>query len=410
MESDWGSGGSWSLSACGAALGVLALFKHNIAAYALIGLVVAVGSSVVQEPFRLKNVLARACRPVLMLFAGCALPVIPVLFYMEWRGALGAMVRTLLFGPGEFLLGRLNSLPSPLIAIAFAVLLFGTGFAASRFRGKPGVAGLVVTVAGALMSIFLLKANQSLIDPIIFYAPVLIIGAAAASIIFGGSSHKLQRATLIAVLAAATAAFMESFPRFAREQAVSAMPFVILLLFHLLWRFKTQLQGMAGGSLRFRALMLIGPLAFVLMGGRLFLSTYLDGLSFKSRTELRAERGRGVYFPKATAEEIDETVDYIQEKVPPGKYFFAHSYAGSSFLFFADRNNPSGAQFWGGAGVGEEEKRATLASLRQRDVRLVITSDRDLSAERFEPMRSYLKEGYAETKRIGDVLVLERRP
>jgi hypothetical protein len=150
----------------------------------------------------------------------------------------------------------------------------------------------------------------------------------------------------------------------------------------------------------------IVPLVFALMGVRLFAGTYFDGLKFKSDTELRAVRGRGVYFPASIASEIDEVIDYVQQWVPPDGYFFAHSYAGSSYLFLADRNNPSGAQFWGGVGVSDDEKARTLAAIKEKNVYLVITSDRDLAAEKFTAMREYLSRNYFQTRRIGEVVIL----
>jgi hypothetical protein len=74
------------LFAAGVMLGMLALFKHNIAAYALLGfLPVAVIDA------RRAN---RRYRGPLLMLAGMALPVIPVVLYMQLQGALVPMLKT----------------------------------------------------------------------------------------------------------------------------------------------------------------------------------------------------------------------------------------------------------------------------------------------------------------------------
>ena len=146
------------------------------------------------------------------------------------------------------------------------------------------------------------------------------------------------------------------------------------------------------------------------MGGRLFYHTYFDGrLRLKSTTELAFERGRGVYFPKAEAEEINQVVSYIREQTPPDGYFFPQSYAGSSFLFLADRDNPSGAQFWGGVGVTEDERADTLKALDEKQVDFIVTSEKDIAAEKYAPMRDFIAAEFEAAIKYGDVLILKRK-
>ena len=395
------------LVAAGLAICVLALFKHNIGAYALVGSLAVVLAADAPSDMKARRIIG-SYRGPLTLLCIFILPLVPVLIYMKAQHALGSMVHTLLFGPGEFLLGRLNALPSPITAAIFAASLAACWFALRRLRSNPLGGVLISGTAVVSIAGFFLLAGQSSVDSIIFYAPVIVVGIAVSACIFGGKVVRAGRVALMAVLVGAAAAFMESFPRFAREQVIGAMPFVVLLLFYLLYTFKPEIQAVSGGGLRLNAALVIVPLAFVLMGGRLFSSTYFDGFRFRSETELRDTRGHGVYFPESTAREIDEVVAYIQQRVPPEGYFFAHSYAGSSFLFLADRHNPSSAQFWGGVGVSDEEKNRTLAAIKEKDVRLIVTSDKDLAAEKFTAMREYLNGNYIESKRMADVIILER--
>jgi hypothetical protein len=397
-----------SLFLAGLALGLLALFKHNIGAYALAGAILVALLDLSPSPFALRNLL-KNWQDALLLLLGCAVPVLPVLVYMQFRGALGRMIQTLLFGPGEFLLNRLAAAPLPTIPVLFALWLLLCAFAANYFRANRALALALCTIALLSASSFILFGRQEYVDALIFYAPVLII---LAGFYFGLLAKKYELANQRAVLAVtvcAAAAFMEAFPRFAREQAIASMPFVALLLLTLLYAFRSRLEAFAVDRVRFQLALAILPLMIFLMGARMFLQTFFTPhLHFKSDTELSLERGRGIYFPAEKANEIMQTVAYLQERVPANGYFFPQSYAGSSYLFLADRNNPSGAQFWGGVGVKDAERAATLEALQREGVRLIVTSARDLAAEKYQPMRDFIDGNFKQTREFGETLILER--
>ncbi len=451
------------LFAAGVALGVLALFKHNIGGYALAGSLVLIllegnqaneknhhgdteGTeniflrvlrvSVVKshsdsERLQKKSHLAignarRNYRRALLFVTGFALPIIPVLVYMQSQGALAPMIKTLLFGPGEFLLSRLAALPSPLVALLTALFLAACAFASYRLKANPRLCGILWIAVIATLPVFLLGANQDLIDSLIFYAPVAIIAGGLAAGVFGHRFGVTDRMVTLAVTVTAASAFMESFPRFAREQSIAAMSFIALLLFYLLYNFKPLVARLAGEGIKISFLQLrlaaaVLPLMLFVMGSRLFFDTYFDidyplphgrgtegRLQLKSDTELQTERGRGVYFPAERAREIDSVTRYIERRVEAGGYFFAQSYAGSSYLFLADRNNPSGAQFWGGVGVTEEERAETLKAIEEKHVHLIVTSRKDLEAETYQPMRDYINKEFRPAAEAGDTLILER--
>ncbi|HWX42900.1 MAG TPA: glycosyltransferase family 39 protein, partial [Blastocatellia bacterium] len=262
------------LFACGAMLGALALFKHNIATYALLGfLTVAVVDA--------RRADRRARGPLLML-AGMALPVIPVVLYMQLQGALLPMLKTLLFGPGDFLLSRLAAAPGARVPALCLVLLGAVFFAAYKLRAKPAAASAILAGLLILVTAFCLGAGQSAIDEIVFYAPVFVLAAGAISL---GLSIKTGKSDLVLllVLTSAAAAFLESFPRFAREQAIAAMPFVTLLMLFLLHRARDTVRSLMPGAVPRRAAAAILPLVFFLMGGRILFNTYFDrSFHFKS--------------------------------------------------------------------------------------------------------------------------------
>jgi len=385
-----GGGKSYLLFA-GVSLGALALFKHNIGAYALAGTLLAV--------------LPSSRKGAMVLAGGFLLPVLPVVFFIASQDALREMSRTLIFGPGDFLLSRLAGWPSPAGFLVFAVLLACAGLLIYRRRSSARIvsSGSIILVLACCS--FVIFSRQSVIDSLVFCAPVAVIlwGAVRTFAEFKRGMSE-WRVSLI-VLVTAASAFLEAFPRFAREQAVASMPFVTLLLLYLIYRS----APLPLGRIARTALVSLLPLTLFLVGARLFLNTYFDGrLGFKSDTELNAERGRGVYFPKDRAEEIDGVVSYIRQHVEEGGYFFAHAYAGSSYLFLADRNNPSGAQFWGGVGVTDSERVDTLRAIDEKRIDLVITTDRDLRAEAYKPMREYIEKIFRADRRFGEVIMLRR--
>lgn len=396
------------LFAAGGALGVLAIFKHNIGAYALIGaLVIALLDD--QHISLRPAAWLRHWKRATLLLAGFLLPVVPTLIYMKLQHALGAMTRALLFGPGEFLLNRLASVPSPDVPLLYAAALATIALiAAKRRASRLMFAGIWGAAIIGNLALFLL-GPQSTVDKLIFYMPVFVIVAALAVFLFNEAMEASERRALLAVTAAAAAAFMEAFPRFAREQAIAAMPFVVLLLVVLMRSLQPVLKKTTRVAVPFAPAMIVLTMAFALMGGRLLFNTAFDAnLRLRSNTQLTIDRGRGVYFPQAQAREIESVVDYIQQRVPPDGYFFPQSYAGSSYLFLANRRNPSGAQFWGGVGVSPAERARTLDALEAEHVNLILTSDRDMAAERYAPLRDYLERNFRPAATFGEVIVLER--
>ena len=397
------------LFAAGIALGVLATFKHNIGAYALVGaLIVALldGEQLSLRP----AALLRHWRRAAILLAGFLLPVVPVLIYMKSLHALGAMTRALLFGPGEFLLNRLASVPSPDVPLLYIAALAAIAFTTARLHASRSMMRAIWGAAIITHLAFFLFGPQSAIDKLIFYLPVFVIVAALAVCWFNKEMQASERCALLAVTVAAAAAFMEAFPRFAREQAIAAMPFVVLLLVVLLRSLEPVMKKTARLAVSFAPVMVILTTAFALAGCRLLINMVFDnGLRLRSNTELAIDRGRGVYFPQAQAREIESVVADIQQRVPADGYFFPQSYAGSSYLFLADRRNPSGAQFWGGVGVSPAERARTLEALDAEHVNLILTSERDMAAERYAPLRDYIERNFRPAATFGEVVILERQ-
>jgi hypothetical protein len=392
----------------GASLGLVALFKHNIGAYALAGSVVLLAAEDGTLKYRFTADL-RNYRRAFILLAGCAAVIVPALIYMQWNGALAPMIKTLLFGPGEFLLSRLAIPLSPVAPVLLATALAGSAYAAHKLRERPAIGAGLLLILIVAISIFVLRGNQADINQIIFYLPMLLLGCGLAVAVFSKAVALAERRALLIVFVFSAAALMELFPRFAREQSIAAMPFVILFLFYLLYVSRPAIRAVARGTLQYRLALAVLPMLFLLIEGRLFFNTYFDsGLRFKAGTEVSIGRGHGVCFPAATAAVIDNAVSYIQQRVPTGGNAFAQSDAGTSLLFLSNRRNVSNAQFWIGVGVTQQERAATLDRIDKSQTKLIITSDEVLAAEKYEPMRDYIERNFKPAVRFDDVLMLER--
>lgn len=392
----------------GASLGLVALFKHNIGAYALLGSLVFLAAE--DRPLIYRFSLdSRSYRRVLVLIIGCAATVLPVLAYMQARGAFAPMVRTILFGPGEFLLNRLAIPLSPLVPAIMVIIFAASAYAAHELRSRPylGLAIWIVLIAG--VGTFVVRGNQADVNQIIFYFPILVLIGALIVVVFAKDVAIAERRALLTLFVASAAALMELFPRFAREQSIAAMPFVMLVLFYLLFVLRSRIRKLMGGTLQYRTALAALPLTFLLMEGRVFFNTYFDrDLRFKANTQIGIERGRDVYFPPPTASLIDEVVSYVQRRVPPDGYAFAQSDAGTSFLFLSNRRNISNAQFWIGVGVTQEQRAATLERIDKTGTKLIITSDDIMGAEKYIPMREYIERNFKESARFEDIVILER--
>ena len=389
----------------GVALGALTLFKHNIGIYTVAGYLMLILLDRRAAGGRLKG---DASRRVLGLAAGFAAVIGPTLLYMQSKGALAPMTRTLLLGPGEFLASRLAFPRSPVVSALFALVLAASAYAAFRLRARRVIASLLWLALIVAISVFALFVGEPAMNNLIFYVPMFIFVGALLVFAFDKQLGAARNIVFITLLSSA-AAFAELFPRFAREQSIGAMPFVILLLVYLLYNYRAVIERFSGGALAAKFALAVLPLTFFLVGARLFFGTYFErNLSFKSDTELTIERGRGVRFPRHAAQSIDQIVNYIKEHVPNDGYVFAQSNGGSAYLFLSARRNASSAQFWGGVGVSPAARAATIEEINSRQVRLIITSDEAMAGEEYAPLRDYLHENFKQLTRFNDVVILER--
>ena len=159
-----------SIFFAGASLGLVALFKHNIGAYALAGSLVWL----IFEHFdlRLRNPNSQSSEDIevavkeqesghrrvyrsLLLVIGFAAVVLPALIFMQANMALQPMIKTMLFGPGEFLLSRLAVPLSPVAPLALLSAIAAVAYASNKLRTRESVAiGLWLILLAAIIGFF----------------------------------------------------------------------------------------------------------------------------------------------------------------------------------------------------------------------------------------------------------------
>jgi hypothetical protein len=423
--------------AAGVAVGLVAVFKQNVGVYAAI----ALGLSVILNTHGLPRSLTDAKRIYLNSWKengrahiaaalGICLPLAAMLLYLTSNNALGAAMRVFIRGPGEHIQMKLTGYPLPkyaaIIIIFGALALIVSAHLVARWpKLKPLIGGLIF--GGAFLSA--LVTPQAAIDNTIFwFAPLLFLFALwvywRASGDEGGQygPGTRERGVLLVLLMYALASYGEVFPRSVRGLIIGTMPPAFILMAFLLGRRPVGIpsafsaSGAIGKLIRpLRRDIAFATIAFVLgiFALRTILPHYFQlnpsrAPKFRADTELDFERGRGVYLPRDRAIEVNSTVGLIQSKVEPGGYFFAHALDATSYYFLSDRNTPTGATLWNDAGADDAERARTMQALKERQVRLVVTSEQALGNERYGPMADCLKNEFHQQAVIGKLIFLER--
>jgi hypothetical protein len=218
-----------------------------------------------------------------------------------------------------------------------------------------------------------------------------------------------HRAFLLVLLLFSVGSYLEVFPRSVRGLVIGTLPPALILLAFVSRNFS--IAQVRDRKLPAGATAIVAIIA-LMFGLRLIAPRYLSfepgHVAFKADTELSFDRGRGVYLPARRGEEVNATVDLIRVRVEQGGFFFAHAVNATPYYFLADRNSPTGATLWNDAGTNDAERARTMEMLKQKQVKLVLTSEQALAGERYEPLLEYLNSEFRQTATIGPMLVLEK--
>ncbi|HSB08651.1 MAG TPA: hypothetical protein VLM38_04020 [Blastocatellia bacterium] len=415
--------------ASGVAIGMVAIFKQNVGVYAAIALMLSI-ILISRDISRSEEATLRRAHLLKGLAAagiGVGLPLGGLVLYLLSRGALGAAIGVFIRAPGEHIQSRFTGYPLPRYAlIIFAVGVMAVMLAARLVKRSPGRKGLILSLTLASAAICATLVPQPAIDNSIYwFSPGLF--SYAGWIYFRGmderrvSAHQ-ESATLLVLLLFALAAYGEVFPRSVRGLVIGALPPAFVLLAFLLDRDGRTHASHSEGAGRLedtssftrRLAVAVTATALLVFALRVELPEYFAidsqrGLSFKADTELKFDRGRGIYLSASRAEEVSATVDTIRSRVEEGGYFFAHALDASSYYFLSARNSPTGATLWNDTGTNERERVRTMAALKEKDVRLVLTSEQAMKAEEYRPLLDLLRNDFHQLPIvIGTTVFLER--
>lgn len=413
----------------GLAVGLLAMFKQNTGVYCAIALVLSLLVDSEPLPGKLKNAAGflasgakRNRKALLAALLGIAIPAVVLVVYLLQHHALGAMISTFIAAPASHIRLKLTGYPLPkhvlIVAVGIVGVLAGAAYLQRRFtRLKPGISASVIL--GAAVSATLLPAAA--VDNLLFWFQPPLFAWAGWSY-FRGRAYKAggrDRAALLVLTLFSIAMFLESFPRSVRGLIIGSLPIAFVLAVFLFERLALAAdepvvfgwKSTARSQSRL-AFVVVTVVMFVL-ALKLIVPRYLShdgGLSLKPKaiSEPAFDRARGVRFTQRQASEMDSIVGLIRERVPEDGYFFAHALDAANYYFLAGRNSPTRAMLWNGAGTNDPERVRTLESIKQNNVRLVVTSDRALAAERYQPLVDYLKSDFRQTGVIGSMVILEK--
>lgn len=413
----------------GLAVGVLAMFKQNTGIYCAVALLLSLLVESKPLPDKLKKplgVLASDARPsrkaLLAALVGVAIPAVVLLVYLIQHHALGAMVSTFVTAPASHIRLKLTGYPLPkhvlIVAVGIAAVLAGVAHLERRFtRLKVMISASVILAAFAGAMVL----PGAAVDNLLFWFQPPLFAWAAWSY-FRGRGYEAggrDRAALLVLTLFSIAMFLESFPRSVRGLIIGSLPIAFVLAVFLFERLaraadeRVVLDWKSLGQKQSRLAFAVVTVVMFVLALKLIVPRYVikgDGLSLKARamTEPAFDRGRGVYFPKRQASEMDSIVALIHDRVPEDGFFFAHALEAANYYFLAGRNSPTRAMLWNGAGTNDPERVRTLETIKQNDVRLVLTSDRALAAERYRPLLDYLKSDFRRTEVIGRMVILEK--
>ncbi|HSF25267.1 MAG TPA: glycosyltransferase family 39 protein, partial [Blastocatellia bacterium] len=413
----------------GFAVGLLAMFKQNTGIYCAGALILSLLVNSEALPDKLKNTpgflvsgARRNRKAALAALLGITIPAVVLVVYLLQHHAFGAMISTFITAPASHIRLKLTGYPLPKHVLVVAVGMVGTLAGASFLGRRFTRLNVVITasvILGAVAGAILLPAGAA--DNLLFWFQPPLFAWAGWSYFRGRAfeAGSRDRAVLLVLTLFSIATFLELFPRSVRGLVIGSLPIAFVLGVFLFDRlrlasettvapgWKTTIRRQS--SLAFAVVTIVMfVLALKLIGPR-YLS-YGGGLSLKPRAtaEPSFDRARGVYFPPRQAFEMDSIVALIHERVPEGGYFFAHALDATNYYFLAGRDSPTRAMLWNGAGTNDPERVRTLDSMKRNGVRLVVTSEQALAAERYQPLLDYFRSDFRQTRIIGRMVILEK--
>jgi len=407
------------LFAAGLAVGMVAIFKQNVGVYAAIALMISILLNA-RDQADTKQTKQRAdlLRAEIVAAIGIAIPLSGLFIYLVSNRALAAAIDVFIHGPGEHIQSRFTgyALPGYSSIILLAAVIFVL-LASRTVQRWPARKRLVFALLAMGTEICAAIAPLAAIDNSIYwFSPGLFVWATWLYVREKRNhddSARHERGVLLILLLFALAAYGEVFPRSVRGLVIGALPPAFLLLGFVLDRKRSAHESRDAAQVTRRFALAVATIVLMIFACRIELPEYFSidsqsGVRFRAATELSFDRGRGICLPPDRAAEVNSLVGAIQSQVEEGGYFFAHALDASSYYFLADRNSPTAATLWNDTGTNDRERGRTMEVLREKNVRLVLTSEQALDGEPYQPLRDYLNNDFHFEQSIGKTILLER--
>jgi hypothetical protein len=301
--------------------------------------------------------------------------------------------------------------------IILLVAVIGVFLASRTVQRWPRRKRLILSLLAMAAEICAAIAPQAAIDNSIYWFSPGLFAWAAWLYVRKRRNHtegdRHDRGILLILLLFALASYGEVFPRSVRGLVIGALPPAFLLLGFVLDRKRSARESGDAAQVTRSFGFAVATIVLMIFACRIELPEFFSidshsGVRFRAATELSFDRGRGICLPPDRAAEVNSLVGAIRSRVEQGGYFFAHALDTTSYYFLADRNSPTGATLWNDTGTNERERIRTMEALREKSVRLVLTSEQAMNGEPYQPLRDYLTNDFHSAQLIGKTILLER--
>lgn len=374
-----------SVLLAGVLVGVTAMIKQNVGAYAAVALVIAIwGSRLFDGRWEVKTRL----RTSAYFAGGIALVVVPIVLGLIVAGAGPYLYESWVYYPLAKYPERF-SLPFPQFHPVLAdqgVVSLGDAIGAVLTRSVPEPAVFEIWVK------------------LIIFLPVLVLPFAAVAIAVhayrwrarGDHEAAQEGRAVLAIALMAGLLLLQSWPRADVAHILFGLqPTFILLgyLLHCAWRGLVLLPGPRVLVHAAAMTVALAPIGLMLWNG--YRRTDWEYANYVAH--LRSERGAGVRTLPIEAQRIDVVTRYLTEHTAPDEPIFVVPWA-AGFYFLADRANPTRTDFM--LFEDPELYPCLLSRLEQRPPKYVIYGYTwDVDEKRFRdyaaPIDRYIRSRYA---------------
>ncbi|HZM90445.1 MAG TPA: glycosyltransferase family 39 protein [Blastocatellia bacterium] len=391
------SGKTRWLLLCGAAIGLVFVFKQNVGLLLLGSATTAVSLRGLLGPapfINLRDRIIDTAKNASICWAGFALIVAALFIFIAWAGALGPMSDHFFSLAGEYGAKRAITLPplrllAPVTAGVLAV--FVIAFLALRKAPRlfePFVIAVLAVGATLLLIPGRLSAVKDSATATISYIPFLLLILVFATFCLGFKNDRhsaerrntwwLRSGPILMVALFALGAYSEVYPRADYAHLVRTLPPIFLLLSLAAGQMVPVLtryfQNFLPSARRAALLCAAAPLVFMCIVGikDTWQPRFDSRFQFVDQTTLTIERARGMLVSRRQAAFIEDLTAAIDSNSSQDDYIFSFAPRVTAFYFLSSRRNPTRLVWWRSAGIKKADRDAVVEKIAQGIPKLVL--------------------------------------